>query len=86
MVGRPKTKAGAGRQIPFNIDLRSVIEEHRRWYVRKIGEPKPEWYVFPGRQGRVSAGRWIPPGQWAISRARGTLCAKVVTFGAGCMT
>jgi integrase len=52
VVGRSKTNAGTGRQIPFNSDLRQVIEQHRRWYVRKIGEPKAEWYVFPGRQGK----------------------------------
>ena len=52
VVGRSKTNAGKGRQIPFNSDLRSVLEDYRQWYVRKLGEPKPEWYVFPGRQGK----------------------------------
>jgi integrase len=61
VVGRSKTNAGKGRQIPFNSDLRDVIEEHRRWYVRKIGEPRPEWYVFPGRQGKGTNPRPLDP-------------------------
>ena len=61
VVGRSKTNAGKGRQIPFNSDLRKVIEDHRRWYVRKIGEPKPEWYVFPGRQGKGTNPRPLDP-------------------------
>jgi integrase len=61
VVGRSKTNAGKGRQIPFNSDLHEVIEDHRRWYVRKIGEPKPEWYVFPGRQGKGTNPRPLDP-------------------------
>ena len=60
-LGRSKTNAGKGRQIPFNSDLRKVIADHRRWYVRKIGEPKPEWYVFPGRQGKGTNPRPLDP-------------------------
>ena len=61
IVGRSKTNAGKGRQIPFNSDLREALEAHRRWYVRKIGEPKAEWCVFPGRQGKGTNPRPLDP-------------------------
>lgn len=57
---KAKTKAGAGRLIPINADLRSILEEHQRWYQRKIGEIKPEWCVFPGRAGRPQKGQDRP--------------------------
>jgi len=59
-VGRSKTKAGAGRQIPINADLHTVIKQHAAWYCRKMGEVRPEWYVFPGRDGRPSDGHGRP--------------------------
>lgn len=49
-VGRAKTRAGTKRQIPINADMRAILEEHAHWYVRKLGEIRPEWYVFPGRK------------------------------------
>ncbi|MEO8659358.1 MAG: tyrosine-type recombinase/integrase [Bryobacteraceae bacterium] len=55
-VGRAKTKAGSGRQIPINSDLRTVIEEHAAWYTNRVGAIRPEWYVFPGRAGRPRSG------------------------------
>jgi len=59
-VGRAKTKAGTGREIPINADLRFILEEHARWYVRKLGEVRPEWYVFPGREGKPKKGQRRP--------------------------
>jgi site-specific recombinase XerD len=59
-VGRAKTTAGTGRQIPLNADLVKVLEEHARWYVRKIGAIQPEWYVFPGREGSPVKGQQRP--------------------------
>ena len=56
-VGKAKTKKGTGRQIPVNADMLKVLEDHARWYTRKIGEIKPEWYVFPGRAGRPVKGK-----------------------------
>jgi integrase len=55
-VGKAKTKAGTGRQIPMNADLRKVLEDHAVWYRRKLGGIRPEWYVFPGRSGRPKSG------------------------------
>jgi integrase len=57
---KAKTKAGAGRVIPINADLRAVLEEHLLWYLRKLGEIDPEWYVFPGRAGRPQKGQDRP--------------------------
>jgi integrase len=59
-VGKAKTKAGTGRQIPINADLRTAIEEHAAWYKRKFGEIRREWYVFPGRSGRPRGGQSRP--------------------------
>jgi len=58
-VGRAKTTAGTGRQIPMNADMVTVLEEHTRWYRRKIGDIKPEWYVFPSRE-RTAKGQPRP--------------------------
>ena len=52
-VGRAKTRKGTGRQIPINADMVTVLQEHARWYRRKMGEIKPEWYLFAGRQERL---------------------------------
>jgi integrase len=59
-VGRAKTKKGTGRQIPINADMVTVFEDHARWYTRKMGEIKPEWYVFPGREGKPVRGQSRP--------------------------
>jgi integrase len=60
-VGRKtKTKANSGRQIPLNADLVAVLDEHARWYVQKIGAPRPEWFLFPGRTGRPEEGHKRP--------------------------
>ncbi|MCU1339662.1 MAG: phage integrase family protein [Bryobacterales bacterium] len=58
-VGRKaKTRAGSGRQIPMNADIKAVLEMHASWYadVKRFGEIKPEWFVFPGRKGRPKKG------------------------------
>jgi integrase len=59
-IGRAKTKAGKGRQIPINADLVKVLDDHASWYRRKIGDIKPEWYMFPGRTGRPVRGEQRP--------------------------
>ena len=46
-VGRAKTSSGTGRVIPIVDDLARVLAEHRAWYCSVIGEPRPEYYVFP---------------------------------------
>ena len=46
-VGRAKTSAGAGRQIPMNNDLFLLLTAYGEWFTRKFGETRPEFYVLP---------------------------------------
>ena len=46
-VGRSKTEAGKGRQIPISAALRTALEQHAAWCARKLGPIQPEWHVFP---------------------------------------
>jgi integrase len=46
-VGRAKTDAGTGRQIPMNQELLDVMKEHAKWFTKRFGETKPEHYLFP---------------------------------------
>jgi integrase len=62
-VGRKaKTRAGSGRQIPMNADIKAVLEMHASWFAdgKRFGEIKPEWFVFPGRKGRPKKGEKRP--------------------------
>ncbi len=43
-VGKSKSDAGTGRVIP--------LEAHAAWYVRRFGECRPGWYVFPAGKGQ----------------------------------
>ena len=47
-VGKSKTDAGTGRTIPLNSTLLEALNDHRQWYAGRFGEPKPEWFLFPG--------------------------------------
>lgn len=59
-VGRAKTRAGTGREIPLNDDLLSVLLLHREWFVSQFGEPETGWYVFPfGASGAEDPSRHI---------------------------
>lgn len=51
-VGEAKTEAGEGRTIPLNGDVLGALVEHSRWYLKKFGETRPEWYVFPAGKGQ----------------------------------
>jgi len=51
-VGKSKTDAGTGRVIPLNDTVMIAIEAHAAWYIRRFGECKPEWYVFPAGKGQ----------------------------------
>ena len=46
-VGKAKTEAGEGRQIPMTGALKAVLEQHLAWCASKLGPIQPEWYVFP---------------------------------------
>ncbi len=58
-IGRAKTRAGTGRQIPLNEDLIIVLREYAAWYKRKLGEIHSGWHVFPGR-AKTEAGEDRP--------------------------
>jgi integrase len=49
-VGEAKTQAGEGRTIPLNADVLAALVAHSKWYLRRFGETRPEWYVFPAGQ------------------------------------
>ena len=51
-VGKSKTAAGTGRVIPLNDAVLIALESHAAWYIRRFGECKPEWYVFPAGKGQ----------------------------------
>ncbi len=53
-VGKSKTTAGTGRVIPLNDTVLVALEAHAAWYIRRFGECRPEWYVFPAGRGQPS--------------------------------
>jgi integrase len=59
-VGKAKSTKGTGRQIPLNDELRVVLDMHASWYMKEFGPIQPEWYLFPGRVGRPTAGKLRP--------------------------
>jgi hypothetical protein len=46
-VGKSKSYAGVGRVIPLNDTVLAALQMHAAWYIRRFGECKPEWFVFP---------------------------------------
>jgi integrase len=46
-VGKSKTDAGTGRVIPLNDTAMAALTLHASWYIKRFGECKPEWFVFP---------------------------------------
>jgi integrase len=46
-VGQSKTAAGAGRTIPINGELFSVLAEHKAWYEREVAPVAPDLFLFP---------------------------------------
>lgn len=61
-VGKAKTAAGSYRQIPMHPHVRAALESHAAWYAnpKRMGELRPEWYIFPARAGRPKAGEKRP--------------------------
>lgn len=51
-VGKSKTEAGTGRVIPLNDTVLTALQTHAAWYIRRFGECKLEWYVFPAGKGQ----------------------------------
>lgn len=46
-VPKSKTPAGERRVVPMTAGLAGAIEDYRRWYVGRLGEACPGWYLFP---------------------------------------
>lgn len=46
-VGKAKSVAGTGRQIPMNRDLLAVLSIHAGWFTKRFGEAEPWHYLFP---------------------------------------
>ena len=46
-VGKAKSTAGTGRQIPMNSDLFSVLSAHADWFTDRFGQGEPDHYLFP---------------------------------------
>jgi integrase len=53
-VAKSKTAAGTGRVIPLNDTVLVALEAHAAWYIRRFGECRPEWCVFPAGRGQAS--------------------------------
>lgn len=99
-VGKSKTAAGEGRTIPLNSEVREALLKHAKWYAKKFGEVRPEWYVFPfGRRGRMDPSRPVTTlktawttvrknakvqGRWHDNRH--TLITELAESGAGDQT
>ena len=46
-VGRAKSAAGTGRQIPMNQNLFDVLTAHAEWFTKRFGDTQPRHYLFP---------------------------------------
>jgi len=46
-VGKAKTAAGTGREMPMNSDLFTVLSAHASWFTEKFGASEPGHYLFP---------------------------------------
>lgn len=75
-VGKAKTDAGTGRQIPMNPELFDVLKDHARWFTTRFGETRPEHYLFPLANAGL-ANRRGPPRH---SRPHGAICARKPMF------
>ena len=84
-VGKSKTDAGTGRVIPLNDTVRIALEAHAAWYIRRFGECRPEWYVFPAGKGQPNdptrpvttlKTAWTKVRSWTTSIARSTIARK----------
>jgi integrase len=47
-VGRAKTRAGTGRDIPMNEDLAETLTGQVAWLKKRFEtDPQPDWHLFP---------------------------------------
>jgi hypothetical protein len=55
--GQVEDDAGTDRVIPLNGTVMIALQANAACYIRRFGECKPEWYVFPAGRGSQT----IPP-------------------------
>ena len=41
-----------GIGILLNDTVRIALEPHAAWYIRRFGNCRPDWYVFPAGKGQ----------------------------------
>jgi integrase len=52
--GKGEDHAGEGRSVPLSDEVYEALLAHRSWYVKRFGEIRPEWHVFPWGKPRPS--------------------------------
>jgi integrase len=57
--GQVENRRRHGARDPAERNGHAALQAHAAWYIRRFGECKPEWYVFPA--GKASAERSDPP-------------------------
>jgi integrase len=77
-VGKAKSAAGTGRQIPMNRDLFAVFSMHSAWFTKRFGQAQPCHYLFPfGKPTPNDPSKPITDvtGAWkALRKAAGVQC------------
>jgi integrase len=77
-VGKSKTKSGENRDLPIDRRLWATMVQYRGWYQSEIGDPQPNWYVFPfGNLNRIDPTRPITNIKKAWQRLKLRLKAKL---------
>ena len=61
--------------IPLNVTAIVAMEAHASWYIRRFGECKPDWYVFPAGKGQPTPLKGSVSGCAAVA-----LCLAVCQF------
>lgn len=61
----PKTHT-SGRTVPIPHATRERLQQYRAWYAERLGEPRPEAWVFPGNDPSKPLNPHAP--NWALKR------------------
>jgi integrase len=76
-VGKSKGKSGEHRDLPMDQRLWAAMVHYRAWYASEVGDPQPDWFVFPwGNRKRVDPLRPITNIKKAWQRLKAKLKAK----------
>jgi integrase len=81
-VGKAKSAAGTGRQIPMNRDLLAVFSIHADWFTKRFGKPNLGTTCSP----LASQRRTTLASQLRTLQGRGRRYGKRREFSAACMT